>query len=187
MPPPTSAEPDRSASAPGGAAPAPRTAGDRLRAVGAGILALGGWLFQGLAILLFVGIQLGFWLAMVGFGVGVVGGILFGWFETEPRKPPARIESVAFDRERCVIHADVVARRRLGHLDLRVAGRLGNGEGMGHFEKRWDRWSGDVADRGREARSRPLPLAAHVHGAGAAGLARTDGQARGGEVSAAAT
>ncbi len=123
-------------SAAGGAAAPPRTSGGRLRTVGNALLGIFQMLFQVFAFLLFAGIQLVFALAMLGFGVGVVGGILFGWFETEPRKPPARVESVQFDRERCVIHANVVARRRLGHLDLRVAGRLGNGDGMGHFEER---------------------------------------------------
>ncbi len=70
----------------------------------------------------------GFWAYVV---VSIVGGLLFGWFETEPERRPAKVLAVEIDRERCVISATLASRRRFKRLNLVVDGNLRNGDPLG--------------------------------------------------------
>ena len=70
----------------------------------------------------------GMWLAM---GVMIVGGILFGWFDTEAEPAPAKVVEVRVDRERCVITATFDSSRRFEQLNVLVDGNLRNGDPLG--------------------------------------------------------
>ena len=70
----------------------------------------------------------GMWLAM---GVMMVGGILFGWFDTEAEPAPAKVVEVRVDRERCVITATFDSSRRFEQLNVLVDGNLRNGDPLG--------------------------------------------------------
>ena len=90
-----------------------------------------------MAVMAVAGVVAVLWYGGIGLiAVMAIGGALFGWFGEEPKPPAARVTGVNVDRERCRVRATVVARRPVKEVQIRVAGRMASGKGLGHFQRR---------------------------------------------------